>query len=343
MKKESILFLIILLKTMKSIKSLSVPLPNIKEISPLQEKITDLIKDHINDNLQDQKNNIPITNPIPKPLPISKEIYNIDILNNLKPNENCLKRGLTWGTSRNCLYCKFGISLVSCRGNPTVNNNYYCDRYKGDTQCKERRPLLCIKKLKISRPKYLVNSKEPFPMTYPGNVESFNSWTGGFIRKTKPVMGCQIKNKKHADKICEYYFGCDWKMARENDGRYKIGMGGNIYSDNFWNFPLGVSSEQYFGYGNIGHHNHNNGSVHIDSSPHNNWNRFWIYPRHFFFKDGVCWNGYQDGFNWPVDYYKKKYENDSHFNSVEKSRNGFIEDMNDVLTNPGHPAFAPVN
>ena len=54
-------------------------------------------------------------------------------------------------------------------------------------------------------------------MSFGTYFENFNSWSGAFLEVTSPVIGFQIANKKHADQIYEYYFGCDRKMAREND------------------------------------------------------------------------------------------------------------------------------
>ncbi len=242
--------------------------------------------------------------------------YNIDYLNKLPPNKNCTRRGLTWGTTKNCKYCKFGICQISCRGKPLVNNTQYCNRYNGDTICKNLRPLLCIKKLNLDRPAYEVNSNDPYPSIFQ-NYEYYNSWSGAFIRKTKPVMGCQIWNKKHADKICEYEFGCGWKMARENDGRYKVGMSLNVFAAGFFALSgLGFSGEQFYGYGNLGHNNHETWEVHVDSNEHQEWNRFWIYPRFFFFGNGLCWNGFQDGFNFQ-----------DFKNTTEQSRSAKLEEL----------------
>jgi hypothetical protein len=49
-------------------------------------------------------------------------------------------------------------------------------------------------------------------------------WSKGQIKLTRPIRGCYIKSKDHADEICKKYFGCEYEMASHHDGRYINGM-----------------------------------------------------------------------------------------------------------------------
>ena len=67
------------------------------------------------------------------------------------PKKCFFKKGLTWWASQTL--CKFDISQVSC----SAGHGPKCNPYTGDTPCYLKRPILCVKKAKIPRPKY------PFP------------------------------------------------------------------------------------------------------------------------------------------------------------------------------------
>lgn len=41
---------------------------------------------------------------------------------------------------------------------------------------------------------------------------------------------------------------------------------------------------------------------HVGSGEYKVWSRFWIYPGHFSFNDGVFWNGFADELNWEKDF-----------------------------------------
>ena len=164
---------------------------------------------------------------------------------------NCFfKRGLTWRKKQHT--CSNGLELVGC-----VN----CNPYQGDTQCYQLRPILCIYKAQDTRPDYTVNN--PF----------YEGWSGGHIKITKPMRGCYIFSKAHADFICRTEFGFGWRMASHHDGHYIWGMNGMQYAYGSWNW--GSSNEggwNFYAYGNV------------STSPYNS---YWTYIRN---QPGNCWN-----------------------------------------------------
>lgn len=160
------------------------------------------------------------------------------------------KRGLTW--RRKSHSCANGLDFVGC-----VN----CNPYQGDTQCFQRRPILCIYKAQDVRPDY--NVSNPF----------YEGWSGGHVKITRPIRGCYIYNKAHADFVCRTEFGLGWRMASHHDGRYIWGMNGMNFAYGSWNWGASLEGGwNFYAYGNL------------PTSPYNN---FWTYIRN---QPGNCWN-----------------------------------------------------
>lgn len=85
---------------------------------------------------------------------------------------------------------------MSCRGYPKTHDNKFCNAYYGDTPCYYYKPILCINKLNILRPPYPVSSAYPFNTSFKWY---YQGWTGGIIKLSKPMRGCSISSKAHAD------------------------------------------------------------------------------------------------------------------------------------------------
>ena len=155
----------------------------------------------------------------------------------------CLRRGMTWRRRKH--FCpSHGTGMVGCAG---------CNPYQGDTICWYKRPILCINDQDMQRPNYPAGT---------GNFGFYYGWSGAHIDKTRPVRGCWLRSRYHADLICKIYFGKCWRMAEFHDGWYQTNLPSlrqgafcewDRHRRGGWNF---------FAYGNY------NGSI--------NYGRFWV-------------------------------------------------------------------
>lgn len=168
----------------------------------------------------------------------------------------CFNHGLTWKVRNH--ECESGLNFVGCS---------WCNPYIGDTWCWLKRPLLCIYKAQDVRPDY--------PITGSGwamPVEFYHGWSGGHIKATRPIRGCYIYNKKHADHICRKYFGNGWEMAAHGDGKYMPGMGGSVNAYSTWNWAAALDGGwNFYAYGDF----------EADDT------RYWTYIHD---QPGNCWN-----------------------------------------------------
>lgn len=140
----------------------------------------------------------------------------------------CQKKGVTWALYKH--ECKFHIDNVGCWGSPAAPTaNGGCDAYNGDTDCSERKPILCLNKQWINRPPYAVDCS-----SHAMQSEFYCGWSGAFMKLTPPVQGCMITSEKMADQICRYYFGCGWQMAAHHDGWWLDGMSDTNLYGNDW-------------------------------------------------------------------------------------------------------------
>lgn len=160
------------------------------------------------------------------------------------------KRGLTW--RRKSHNCANGLDLVGCLG---------CNPYSGDTQCYQYRPILCIYRAQDVRPDYVCGN--PF----------YEGWSGGHIKITRPVRGCYIYSKAHADAICRANFGSGWGIASHHDGKYIWGMTGNNFAYSSWNWgAASTGGWNFYAYGNISTTPYNSYWTFISDQPGNCWN-----------------------------------------------------------------------
>lgn len=113
-------------------------------------------------------------------------------------------KGLTYGVYTHDP--AFGIDRVGIygTGNP----------YVGDTLCKKKLPVLCIKVDGSPRPGYTPTGNGPF----------FEGWVEGHLQATLPTKGTALTSLAAADLICANSFGPGWRMAEFHDGRYNNAM-----------------------------------------------------------------------------------------------------------------------
>lgn len=165
-------------------------------------------------------------------------------------NKCFFKYGLTWRKKSHT--CANGLEFVGCQN---------CNPYQGDTQCYQRRPILCIFRAQDVRPDYTVS------------IPFYEGWSGGHIKISAPIRGCYIYSKAHADSICRSQFGWGWGIASHHDGHYIWGMNGsqNAYQSWYWGFAS-EGGWNFYAYGNV------------STTPYNN---YWVYIRN---QPGNCWN-----------------------------------------------------
>ena len=119
--------------------------------------------------------------------------------------KSCLRKGMTW--RRRKYFChSHGTGMVGCAG---------CDAYRGDTICWNKRPILCINDQNMQRPDYVAGT---------GTFGFYYGWSGAHIDITKPIRGCWIQSRYHADLICKMFFGDCWRMAEFHDGWYQTNL-----------------------------------------------------------------------------------------------------------------------
>ncbi len=104
----------------------------------------------------------------------------------------CAKRkGLTWGKFEDTDETKeLGVDLVGYYGEPITDKaKKKKPKENGNTDCTETLPILCINiSQKFLRPPYSPIDCPDCPLG-----EYYNSgWTGGLIRLTEPINGCDI-------------------------------------------------------------------------------------------------------------------------------------------------------
>lgn len=124
--------------------------------------------------------------------------------------------------------------------------------FEGDTSCKAKRPVLCLKRDGSRRPPYHVDAGR----------EVFNGWVEGHFMTTKPVKGTSLTSKAAGDLLCAGRFrpaDPTWRMAEYRDSRFIPGMDENNFYDaapqSTSPWPTGVKaagSQTYFGYSNLG-------------------------------------------------------------------------------------------
>ncbi len=101
------------------------------------------------------------------------------------------------------------VANLSCHGEPRPLDQPYkdsCNPYRGDTSCRIVLPVLCLKPGDASRP---AGAKD----------DLFQSWTGGTLAATQPVMGAILESQAMASARCEAEFGAGWRMAGLHDGK----------------------------------------------------------------------------------------------------------------------------
>ncbi len=115
------------------------------------------------------------------------------------------RSGMTWAKTLHD--AGNGIDRVGCAD---------CDPYRGDTQCTEKRPALCVKLDGSPRPNYDVPDDSGGVMA----PEFYEGWLGGQVAATVPVLGSKLTSAAAGDALCATKFGEGWRMAEFHDGRY---------------------------------------------------------------------------------------------------------------------------
>lgn len=77
--------------------------------------------------------------------------------------------------------------------------------YEGDTSVEESLPILCLQKQKLPAPEGV--DPEDF----------YAGWSGGRVRLSKPVKGCDLTSLEAANKLIEAEHGQGWGMAEFHD------------------------------------------------------------------------------------------------------------------------------
>jgi hypothetical protein len=116
-----------------------------------------------------------------------------------KCKQTAEKKGMTWLHSIS--NPTTGTITVGCAG---------CDGYKGDTDCKQKLPLLCI---------YKPTPLFPLPAGV-SNADQYFQWSGGVVATTAPVAGNSFAHSTDATKYCVTQFGPNWRVAEFHDGQY---------------------------------------------------------------------------------------------------------------------------
>jgi uncharacterized surface protein with fasciclin (FAS1) repeats len=143
------------------------------------------------------------------------------------PSDSC--KGMTW------------TLLLQRDGVAKVGSDRQTNPYRGDTDCGNSRPILCIR----------------VDYSPPPSAEYSYGWAFGQVRLSSFVTGSQLTSLDVANGICARDFGQGWVMAEFHDG----GMGrypGRASGWEFWahgGLPLG---QRFW--------------VHINDQPANPWN-----------------------------------------------------------------------
>jgi hypothetical protein len=179
-----------------------------------------------------------------------------------------VKKGMTWGKyfhdSLN------GIDRVGCHA-----GGVSCDPYQGDTSCKKKLPILCIKNDGSPRPNYDVPpTGGAMPDPY------YSGWVEGHIALTLPVKGKKLRTVTIADATCAAAFGEGYRMAEFHDGKWVKDMdlwsfyGSTINSNTESPWPssgLRTGGWRFYAYGNIDDQEGLRFWVRINDQPANCW------------------------------------------------------------------------
>lgn len=126
----------------------------------------------------------------------------------LHPMAYANETGMTWKkVSHNET---LGVDRVYC-----IN----CDAYQGDTNCKTKLPILCLKKDSSPDPGI------PIPSTSDGVMppDFYHGWAEGHIGLTFPVAGYELAGVEDANDICEVQFGPGYRIGEHHDGKVQSG------------------------------------------------------------------------------------------------------------------------
>lgn len=122
-------------------------------------------------------------------------------------------KGVTW-------------TLLGQSGDVTnVGSDRQTNPYRGDTDCGERLPLLCIKR----------------DYTQPPSSSYYQGWAYGAVKVTAAVQGYQLKGMGSADLLCSQAYGEGWEVAEYHDGNLGLAIGALSGHDiwAFGNLPTG--------------------------------------------------------------------------------------------------------
>ena len=142
-------------------------------------------------------------------------------------------------------HCK-GVTWVIQRqidGLVQVGSDAITNPYRGDTNCNERIPLLCIR----------VDGYAP-----PANTHGLNyaeGWSGGSVALTYPISGHEMSTRENARQQCVNFFGTGWRPAEFHDG--SLGIGGTDGWD-LWAYGALNSGRRFW--------------ITINDQPANPWN-----------------------------------------------------------------------
>jgi hypothetical protein len=106
-----------------------------------------------------------------------------------------------------------------------VGSDRSTNPYRGDTECGEKLPLLCIQR----------------DYTQPPSSSYYQGWAYGTIKVTAPIQGYQLKGMGAADLICSQAYGAGWEVVEYHDGNLGLAIGALSGHDvwAFGNLPSG--------------------------------------------------------------------------------------------------------
>lgn len=149
---------------------------------------------------EDMKGSMP-PDPVHSPGPLDPA--RVELPTNGPSPSLLVNRGMTWVKAYHTNAT--GQDTVGCydySANP--QNPTSCNPSVGDTDCKEVRPILCIRQDGSASN---------------GFVGSFyNGWAHGNIGLTHGVQGMALTSLAAADAACVKEFGANWRMAEHHDG-----------------------------------------------------------------------------------------------------------------------------
>jgi len=119
--------------------------------------------------------------------------------------------------------------------------------YTGDTQCKRKRPILCVNVDGSPRPNYDVADGQEF----------YQGWAQGHYTTTLPISGSLITSAANGDARCATSFGVGWRMAEFHDGVWVQGMNALNYGNTLGSLsawpagPYNGGGHTAWGYGHV--------------------------------------------------------------------------------------------